>query len=280
MSFTQSDLALNDLYLQLVDGSGKTMGCNDITSSLAGKTYGLPNASGQTAKITLDLSKLDVADGFDMANVTALRFGCDSAGKITLSNITFEPKARNDISIGFGTPQEAIPDYGSVNSKRLENAVGAVYTSSVNDTAYVVDGNGNFVLQNGETASFYDQFRRGSYIHLEEALTDAEKELYETSWTMYERTQKEYEPITSFAAAQKVANGSISSMVNRTELYVSDGRTEQDGTSVSNPGNSFVFRSYETPDSDKMAPKLKVVFNNKVIILFEIMPAYEFCYEN
>ena len=42
---------------------------------------------------------------------------------------------------------------------------------------------GKFVLANGETATFSDQFRRGSYIALSE---DVDTEVFDTSWTMYE----------------------------------------------------------------------------------------------
>ena len=42
-------------------------------------------------------------------------------------------------------------------------------------------------LQNGETVTFADQFRRGSYISLQEDLQkDADQKLYDTTWEIYE----------------------------------------------------------------------------------------------
>ena len=62
--------------------------------------------------------------------------------------------------------QKDIPDYGSATSGKLENPKGAVYSlsdSSSTDTG-VIEEDGTFVLADGQTATFRNQFRRGSYI--------------------------------------------------------------------------------------------------------------------
>ena len=88
---------------------------------------------------------------------------------------------------GFTTDQEDIPDYGSVESGHLENAKYAQYTSTEDTDTQLVDEDGRFVLEAGETVTFSDQFRRGSYISLNEELN---KNLYDTTWTVYENGQK------------------------------------------------------------------------------------------
>ena len=50
----------------------------------------------------------------------------------------------------------------------------------------LVDEDGRFVLEAGETVTFSDQFRRGSYISLKE---DLNQNLYDTTWTVYENGQ-------------------------------------------------------------------------------------------
>ena len=261
-----ADFALNQLYLQLADSDGTTIGCNSETSSLSGKVYGVPDTSGgQWVKITLDLSKFDDVDSasFNKAKVTKLIFGCDLCREIYLADITFEPIAEAGTATGFITQQQDIPDYGSAASGTLMAPDGAIYISS-NGSADVVS-NGSFVLENGETVSFYDQFRRGSYIYLEEALTEQQKVLFDTTWTMYENGI----PVTSFGTGSTVS-GNVSSMVDQTTLYVDDGRTENKDSdneckyNGTRPGNSFVFRSYANPDSTAITTKLKAVFTNKV----------------
>ena len=48
----------------------------------------------------------------------------------------------------------------------LKEAVGAQYTTSEGESTNEVGADGKFTLQNGETVTFADQFRRGSYISL------------------------------------------------------------------------------------------------------------------
>ena len=65
-----------------------------------------------------------------------------------------------------------------------KNAAYAVFSSNLGN-GDVVDENGRFLLQDGETVTFNDQFRRGSYIALQEQI---DTELYDTTWTVYETT--------------------------------------------------------------------------------------------
>lgn len=87
---------------------------------------------------------------------------------------------------GFTTDQKEIPDYGSATSGQLQNAINAQYTSTKDNDTQLVDDDGRFVLEDGETVTFSDQFRRGSYISLKE---DLNQNLYDTKWTVCENGQ-------------------------------------------------------------------------------------------
>ena len=286
--------SLSDLYIQLVDadatvatlvadsaGSGDTdaFGCIGSASTLSGKTYGSPGTQGQSwVKITLDLSKLDTGASFDRTRVKYFRFGCDNGKNIYLSDFTFEPAAQAGVSTGFIAKQYEVPDYGSAAAGAYRNAAGAVYTTNLGGSqAYVVGGNGTFVLENGEIANFHDQFRRGSYIYLEEVLNAQERKLYDTSWTMYE----DGVAVTTFGTGSMVTNPSTApGMIGVAGTVVNDGRTEKLGTGLTTDGNSwqdgnrydgsrpaaggFVFRSYQAPDSTDTTTKIQVIFTNVV----------------
>lgn len=139
----------------------------------------------------------------------------------------------------------------------------------------VVDEDGQFLLQDGETVTFKDQFRRGSYIALQEQV---DPNLYDTFWTVYENDA----PVTNVSGASErvMTDTKITSLENVKGTAPKDGRTEQviDGTdkngdpitneysniSMKPKDNTLVFRSYSgTADKDELT-KLKVVFTNKV----------------
>lgn len=71
------------------------------------------------------------------------------------------------VQVGFTTKQDQIPDYGSATSGELKNATNARFTSS-NKTkgTQVVDKDGKFLLADGETVTFTDQFRRAATFRL------------------------------------------------------------------------------------------------------------------
>ena len=279
-----SGFSLSKMYLDLLDSSVGTasdamtagytdaLGCNG--TYLSGKTYGSTSTSGNSwVTVTLDLSKLTAGSGFDLKKVKYLRFGYDQTRNIYLSNIVFQPAAVQGAPTGFITQQYDVPSYGSANSGVLENAAGAVYTSNMSSGSSVVDDAGRFALENGEVINFHDQFRRGSYIYLEEILSQQEKALFKTSWTMYENGSA----VTAFGSGNTLTNPAATpDMTDVAKAVVTDSRIEKIQTgsdgghnlqnayqSPSNP-NSFLFRSYATPDSTELTTKLKVVFTNEV----------------
>ena len=192
-------------------------------------------------------------------------------------DLTATTDAGGGSGIGFTTKQYTIPDYGSVKEKGLVDAVGAQYTTSKGEEICKVDDNGKFTLQNGETVTFADQFRRGSYISLQEDLQeDADKKLYAPTWEIYENgklvTQSAGGNTVEFVkdAPQKMQDDGTTPDDGRKEVYIKD---TKDGQQINNDGytktekpkeNSIVFRSYSDPDGTDQFTKLKVKFINKV----------------
>lgn len=178
--------------------------------------------------------------------------------------------------IGFTTKQYTIKDYGSVEKKGLVNAVGAQYTTSKGENIQIVHGDGKFTLQNGETVTFADQFRRGSYISLQEYPDQNEQKLYAPTWEIYENGKlvKESKGDTTVEVpgdVQIMKGDGTTPDDGRKEKY-KDGNDE-DGKQINNTGytknekpdeKSIVFRSYSNPESTDQFTKLKVKFINKV----------------
>ena len=176
------ELSLNNLYLELLDENDVQKGSLD-TTGINGATYGsVELKTGKWVTVKMDLHKMKERDGFS-GNVKTIRVGDNYSRNIYFRNFTFIPKAVPSKMTGFTTDQEKIPDYGSATSGQLKNAINAQYTSSNDTDTQLVDEDGRFVLEAGETVTFSDQFRRGSYISLREKLN---KSLYDTTWTVYE----------------------------------------------------------------------------------------------
>ena len=175
--------------------------------------------------------------------------------------------------IGFTTKQYTIKDYGSVAAGKLVDADGAQYTTSKDANTYEVE-DGKFTLQNGEIVTFADQFRRGSYISLQEY---PDQKLYDTTWEIYENGKLVTENKDD-GAVDLVQDAPREMQGNGTTPY--DGRMEvhkdgpdKDGQPIQNDGykktekpdeKSIVFRSYSNPESTDQFTKLKVKFINKV----------------
>ena len=268
----QGELSLGNLYLELLDKNKKQKGCLG-TTCLNGTTYGtvtLENDKWITVK--LDLYKLNAVEGFDPKQVTTIRVGDNYPRHIYFKDFVFSAQAKATTKTGFTTKQEDIPVYGSIDAKGLKNAAGAQFTTTKNNDTQVVDKNGQFMLQNGETVTFSDQFRRGSYISLKETLSP---NLYDTTWTVFEND----EAVQSYGSGKTVTGGPKD--LNGQDATVSqpdDGRTEvyNPAQDIANEGytknqkpenaNTIVFRSYKDPDEENTSSltKLKVQFVNKV----------------
>lgn len=267
------DLSLNNLYLELLDEQKVQKGSLG-TTGINGATYGsVELETGKWVTVKLDLNKMKKQDGFNN-KVKFIRVGDNYSRHIYFRNFTFIPKAVPSEMTGFTTDQEKIPDYGSAKSGNLENAENAQYTSNMDTDTQLVDGDGRFVLEAGETVTFSDQFRRGSYISLREDLNTS---LYDTTWTVCENGRE----VTSMEGGKSVSlPDSIPSLIGRVGSGPDDGRTEnitdktkQESGGVQNnyngkkptTANTIVFRSYKDPDeTNSTLTKLKVKYVNTV----------------
>ena len=266
----ETNLSLNNLYLQLLDDGDRQMGSLS-KAGLNGATFGSVTLEpNKWNTVKLSLNKMNAVDGFDN-QVKTIRVGDNYQRHIYFRNFTFVPKTVPDIKTGFTTEQDKIPDYGSAATGKLANATYAKYTSNF-DGMQVVDDQGRFVLENGEIITFNDQFRRGSYISLKEILNT---KLYDTKWTVYENGL----PVTSMkgdGVKTVTVEDKSKSLEKQPTSGPDDGRTEERGTEAEQNGNEYdgtkptdantiVFRSYSNPDeSGDSLTSLKVQYINKV----------------
>ncbi len=282
MYYDYSDIpGLASTYLELEDSSGNT-----IRGYLSGKTYG--NSSLVQKKwntIQVDLSKLQGDTTFDYSEIKNIKFNYNFERDIYLDDFIFIPSVVAAAKTGFVTQQQDIPDYGSVTSGTLKYPEGAQYTLSKNDGSsklYRIGSDGMFALADGETATFSDQFRRGSYIAVSE---DVNSSVFDTTWTLYENGQA----VSTMGTGNTVENENpIPSVKNVEGNIIRDGRKEvyksgsNGDVAIANSGytstdyaknqdsektenkNTIVFRSYVAPDNQTTMTKLKATFVNKV----------------
>lgn len=269
------ELSLNNLYLELLDEQTPIHGQKGSlgTSGINGATYGsVELKTDQWVTVKLDLHKMKEQGGSDgkfSGNVTTIRVGDNYSRNIYFRNFTFIPKAKPSTMSGFTTDQKDIPDYGSATTGHLENAENAQYTSNMDNDTQLVEGDGRFVLEDGEIVTFSDQFRRGSYISLKE---DLNTNLYDTTWTVCENGQE----VESMSGGDSVSlPDSTPSLKEQEGSSPNDGRTEKIRTNDDQTNNNYkgtkpegdtiVFRSYKDPDEKSSTlTKLKVKYVNTV----------------
>lgn len=259
-------LSTNYLYLTLVDNNGKKMGCDAnsqksyLNTMLSGSVV-MQNDKWVTVK--LQLNKMPKDTDFDLTKLSKILIGDDYERTVYFRNFVFTAKPVANKTVGFSVEQADIPDYGSAGSNILKPASGAIFTSSVASSGtQAVDTDGTFDLQDGETVTFTDQFRCGSYISLQETENTA---LYDTRWEVYENGT-----LVSAAGTSPSVSGTTTTPLQGGGTKPEDGRTETADTpstgsnyNGSKPdANTLVFRSYAAPEEE--FPELKVKFINTV----------------
>ena len=284
------------MYIGLEDSDGKQAG-NYLTNDIATANSSLTNKKWITVNVEID--KLIGNRQIDLSKIKYIRFNYDYSRDFYLDDFKFIPSSEVTEPTGFVTKQYEIADYGSVKSGTLMYPENAVYTisSDKSSTTNILEDDGVFVLANGETATFSDQFRRGSYIAVSE---DVDTDVFDTWWTMYENG----EPVTTVnkpgttvdltSATTNLTNQRGSTIKDgRKEIYKTDsedgqkmnndglditnarssgktigypetGWAKQNGNVTTEDGNTIVFRSYSDPDNSTIATKLKVKYTNKV----------------
>ncbi len=260
-------LSTNYLYLTLVDDKDRKMGCdaNDKKSHLNTMLSGsVVMKNKQWVTVKLQLNKMPQDEDFNLGAIKKILIGDDYQRTVYFRNFVFTAKPVVNRTVGFSVEQKDIPDYGSAKDGTLKPASGAIFTSSVaSNGTQAVDTDGTFDLQAGETVTFTDQFRRGSYISLQETENPA---LYDTHWEVYENGKL-------VNAAEESSSVSVASPLplQGNDTKPNDGRTEKtDSTTVASSyngskpadANTLVFRSYAAPEEE--FPELKVKFTNTV----------------
>lgn len=291
------------MYIGLEDSDGKQAG-NYLTNDVATANSSLANKKWITVNVEID--KLIGSSQIDLSKIKYIRFNYDYSRNFYLDDFKFIPSSEVTNPTGFVTKQYEIADYGSVESGTLMYPENAVYTisSDRSSTTNILGDDGVFVLANGETATFTDQFRRGSYIAVSE---DVDTEVFEPSWTMYENG----EPVTAVNSEGTTVDLSsvTANLTNQSGSTIKDERKEkyktgaEDGHQINNDGlditnarssgktigypgtnsvvdssawarkngnvntydeNTIVFRSYSDPDNSTTSTRLKVKYTNKV----------------
>ena len=289
------------MYIGLEDNKCRKTG-KYLTQDIVTINNSLSNKKWIT--VNVDVSQLVGDSDIDLSKLKYIKFNYDYSRNFYLDDFKFIPSSEVTEPTGFVTKQHDIADYGSVKRGTLMYPKYAVYTisSDKSSTTNIMGNDGKFVLANGETATFSDQFRRGSYIALSE---DVDTDVFETSWTMYENG----EPVTTVKNTGTTVDldSSITNLTNQPGSTIKDGRKEkykkgsEDGQQMNNDGlditgdnkktvgypgvdskedssawakkngdvstedaNTIVFRSYSDPDNSTIATKLKVKYTNKV----------------
>lgn len=257
-------------FIALVDGDQTRIGAW-LTSEFAydNSNTSIGKNSWKTIKVDLNKLKTSIIDegstkGFDFSNVKEIQFAYWNDVNIYVSPFIFNKTT--DISDGtvnaFETDPSKIKDYGSNNTKNLMPANGAIY-SIIGKNGYKEVNNGSFSLKDKEIANFRDQFRKGSYISVNEIGVDSN--VFETTWTIYDDGKE-----ISTNDLKKETNN-VKQTQNKDSVTkvlgtnVGDGRLVKNAVvGITQPNDSIAFYRYDSPDNENLNLNLKVLFNNKL----------------
>lgn len=252
-----------DPFVALVDEDGTRIGAWASFLTYNGRNNNIDNKIWKTIRIDLNKLKekrLDkgTTSRFDFSKVKEIQFAYWDDVTVYLDKFAFVKPASVE-KTGFTTEQEDIPDYGSIESKKLEPVNGAYYQNTNGDT--IIYSDGLLGIGNKESAVFSDQFRRGSYLSIAEK--NVSPDVFTTTWSLYENGAI-VNPNGLTSTSSTVTGSGQGSVENQSGYEVKDGRTEKKA-SVGKPTEStIVFRSYANPDSENAAIDLKAKYVNKL----------------
>ena len=258
---TDANASGTDPFVALVDGDGTRIGAWASFLTYNGRNNNIDKQTWKTIRI--DLEKLKALDGgttskFNFSKVKEIQFAYWNDVTIYLDKFSFVKPASGE-KTGFTTEQKDIPDYGSINSKKLEPVNGSYYQNTKGDT--IIYSDGLLSIGNKESAVFSDQFRRGSYLSIAEK--NVSPDVFTTTWSLYENGAI-VNPNDLSKTTDKVTGDIQTSVEKQSGYEVNDGRTENSNT-VTKPGDStIVFRSYANPDSTTAVIDLKAKYVNKL----------------
>ncbi|MBS6171812.1 MAG: hypothetical protein KH845_08625 [Clostridiales bacterium] len=253
-----------DPFVALVDEDGTRIGAWASFLTYNGRNNNIDNKIWKTIRI--DLNKLkekrldeETTSRFNFSKVKEIQFAYWDDVTVYLDKFAFVKPASVE-KTGFTTEQEDIPDYGSINSEKLEPVNGAYYQNTNGDT--IIYSDGLLSIGNKESAVFSDQFRRGSYLSIAEK--NVSPDVFTTTWSLYENgvivNPSELTPTNSTT----VIGSGQTSVEKQSGYEVNDGRTEKIRTELKPTESTIVFRSYANPDSENAAIDLKAKYVNKL----------------
>ena len=252
-----------DPFVALVDDDGTRIGEWASFLTYNGRNNNIDKQTWKTIRIDLEKLKekiLDAGDkrGFDFSKVKEIQFAYWNDVTIYLDKFSFVKPASGE-KTGFTTEQKDIPDYGSINSKKLEPVNGSYYQNTKGDT--IIYSDGLLSIGNKESAVFSDQFRRGSYLSIAEK--NVSPDVFTTTWSLYENGTI-VKPNDLSKITDKVTGDIQTSVEKQSGYEVNDGRTENSNTVTKPSDSTIVFRSYANPDSTTAVIDLKAKYVNKL----------------
>lgn len=261
---TDASASGTDPFVALVDADGTRIGAWASFLTYNGRNNNIDKQTWKTIRIDLEKLKANTLDvgntsGFDFSKVKEIQFAYWNDVTVYLDKFAFVKPASVE-KTGFTTEQKDIPDYGSIDSKKLEPVNGAYYQNTKGDT--IIYSDGLLGIGNKESAVFSDQFRRGSYLSIAEK--NVSPDVFTTTWSLYENGAIVNPSDLTPTESSTVTGSGQGSVENQSGYEVKDGRTEKE-VSVGKPTEStIVFRSYANPDSENAAIDLKAKYVNKL----------------
>lgn len=253
-----------DPFVALVDEDGTRIGAWASFLTYNGRNNNIDNKIWKTIRIDLNkLKEKRLDEGtisrFDFNKVKEIQFAYWDDVTVYLDKFAFVKPASVE-KTGFTTEQKDIPDYGSIESEKLELVNGAYYQNTNGDT--IIYSDGLLSIGNKEKAVFSDQFRRGSYLSIAEK--NVSSDVFTTTWSLYENGAIVNPGYLNPTGSTTVTGNGQKSVENQSGYAVNDGRTEQNEI-VGKPNEStIVFRSYANPDSVTAVIDLKAKYVNKL----------------
>ena len=261
---TDENTSGTDPFVALVDDDGTRIGAGASFLTYNGRNNNIDKQTWKTIRIDLEKLKERILDageksGFNFSKVKEIQFAYWNDVTIYLDKFSFVKPASGE-KTGFTTEQKDIPDYGSINSKKLEPVNGSYYQNTKGDT--IIYSDGLLSIGNKESAIFSDQFRRGSYLSIAEK--NVSPDVFTTTWSLYENGAI-VKPNYLTPTNSTTVNGSGQTSVEKQSGYeVNDGRTEKSNVAPKPAESTIVFRSYANPDSTTAVIDLKAKYVNKL----------------
>lgn len=237
-------------FVALIDGNGNRIGTWANENAVAGTNGRLQANNWVKLRVYISQMKSMARLGtatvgtFDFTNIKSLQFAYWDNKTVYIDNITLNAPAIYTEEGGFERDQGTIPDYGSIGATvsdyKLMPITGAKY--NLGGTDNYVDS-GTIYLKNAQLALFSDQFRRNSYLSINE---QCDTGVFDVAWTLSQ-------------------SGVV--MKSGTGTAVEDGRTAEntDPSGIAKPdANTILFRTWDEEANATEFYGLNVKFTNTI----------------